>query len=91
MKNTTGRRVLFTPRQLAEMTGVKIDHILAWIHSGELKASNTAKDANGQRPRWRIHIDDLRAFLDARANQKMEAIQPVKRRRRNRPKPKQWV
>jgi hypothetical protein len=37
--------------------------VLAWIRSGELKASNLSK---GSRPRYRVTPDDLAAFLKSR-------------------------
>ncbi len=50
-----------TPPQLAKDYGVNPDKVLAWIHSGELRAVNVAAKPNG-RPRWRIKAEDLEAF-----------------------------
>jgi excisionase family DNA binding protein len=83
-------REFFTPPQISAMTGMKQDNILDLIHRGELKAYNTALDPNGQRPRWRISRADLEAFLESRANKKPDSVQPVRRRRKSKPR-RQWV
>jgi excisionase family DNA binding protein len=55
-----------TPPEVARRIGVMPDKILAWIHSGELRAINAATSLSG-RPRYRISPEDLEAFLAARA------------------------
>ncbi len=55
-----------TPPQIADRLGVSVDKVLAWIHSGELKAANLATHSGG-RPRWRVDPADLEAFLERRA------------------------
>ena len=56
-----------TPREICERLGIGMEPVLAWIHRGELRAANVSNSPS--RPRWRIAIGDLQAFLDARSNQ----------------------
>ncbi len=53
------------PREVAERLGLSVDHVLGLIRSGVLRASNVGV---GRRPRWRVALVDLMAFLDQRAN-----------------------
>lgn len=53
----------FTVQAAAEILDVDDEQILAWIHSGQIKAANVAKDPNGKRPRWRISESELGRFL----------------------------
>ena len=55
------------PQEIADSVGVGVDTVLQWINKGLVKASNIAMTRT--RPRWRVHRDDLKAFLDARSNQ----------------------
>ena len=71
-----------TPKDITEQVGVGIEPVLAWIHSGQLKASNVSNSPN--RPRWRIAKTDLQDFLDRRSNQQQGHKTPAKRR----PKPR---
>jgi len=64
---TVADRRFLTPPQIAERFGVSADKVLAWIHSGELRAVNVAEQLGGQRPRWRVSIADLLAFEERRA------------------------
>lgn len=66
------------PPEIAKLLRVGGDAVLRWIHSGELRASDTTM-GRGQRPRWRIHRADLEAFLTRRA-----ATPPPKRAQRPR-------
>ena len=58
-------RKWFTPPQVAERYRVAVDKVLAWIHSGQLRAVNVAARVGG-RPRWRIDESDLLAFEQRR-------------------------
>ncbi len=68
--------IAHTPPNIAEMLGIKVDKVHAWIHAGELKAVNIAQKRSG-RPRWRILDEHLHEFLQSRASTK-----PVRRHRR---------
>ena len=72
----------YTPPQAAELLGVTSDKVLAWIHAGELPASNCAVRANGDRPRWRIPEDELGKFLIRRRHAASTDGERPKRRRR---------
>ena len=72
----------FTPPQAAKLIGVGPEKVLAWIHSGELTATNVAVDADGERPRWRISEDDLAKFLFRRQHPSTHPDATPKRRRR---------
>jgi excisionase family DNA binding protein len=79
MTTSVGCEYLSAPR-VAELLGVGHDRVLAWIHSGELRAANVAVKVGG-RPRRRVSEDDLQAFLARRSGQSPPRI----RRRRQRP------
>lgn len=66
------------PRDICDAIGVGIEPVLAWIHSGQLKASNISNSPI--RPRWRIAKTDLDAFLETRSNQQ-KTKSPVQRLR----------
>ena len=68
------------PREIAQRLGVKMDSVLTWIHSAELRAVNVAA-RQGKKPRWRILESDLAAFLASRAVQ--PPAPPVRRRRKD--------
>lgn len=75
---TTDTRA-FTPPEVAEILGVNADKIRQFIQTGQLKAVNMTLTGRGQRPRYRILPDDLRAFIDARST-KAPAPKPQRRR-----------
>ncbi len=56
----------FSPQEAAEVLGITDDGIVAMIHSGELVATNVARNADAKRPRWRIAEGDLGRFLLSR-------------------------
>jgi hypothetical protein len=56
--------------------GIKPEKVLAWIHSGQLRALNLNTDPKSPRPRWRILSADLEAFERIRCN-----LEPAKRGR----------
>ena len=72
---------LLSPPQIARRLGIKASKVIAWINRGELVASNVAASSAG-RPRWRISLESLNAFLQARASK------PPAAQRRARRKPK---
>jgi hypothetical protein len=78
----TMTRVFYTPPQLQKLSGIKMDNLLEFIRTGELKAYNTALDPNGKRPRWRIWKSDWEAFLESRANAPAPPPMPKRKRRR---------
>jgi hypothetical protein len=53
-----------TPPEAAQFVGVAPETVIDWIKTGFLKASNVAKR---ERPSYRIMPEDLRGFLDDRA------------------------
>jgi predicted site-specific integrase-resolvase len=68
-----------TPRTICESLDIGIEPVLAWIHSGQLRASNISNSP--LRPRWRIAKDDLKTFLEHRSNQQKGHDRPAARRR----------
>lgn len=67
-KRDSSPKEYLTPRLICERLGVGVEPVLAWIHSGQLKAFNIS--SSSLRPRWRISKTDFQAFLDARSNQR---------------------
>lgn len=63
-------------RDVGKRHDVRDDHVLHWIHTGQLRAVNIAKDPNGQRPRWRILEEDLAAFEATRSTSDTVAPRP---------------
>ena len=79
MANPNARPTI-SPADLARHWGIKIDKVLNWISSGQLKAVNVAANASGK-PRYRIDAEALAAFKAARTL----ATPEPRRRRRSRP------
>ena len=57
------QRDTLTPSEVAKQLKKSPDAVLAWIKSGELKASNLA---TGRKPRWTVTKSDLAAFLKSK-------------------------
>ena len=55
-----------TPPQVAKRLRVSPDKVLAWIRSSELRAVNVAT-RDSTRPRYRVTINDLKAFEERRS------------------------
>lgn len=55
--------VVMTPPEVAKQLRCRASQVLTWIRSGQLKAANLSKSS---RPRYRVHPDDLVAFLKSR-------------------------
>jgi excisionase family DNA binding protein len=71
----------YTIRDICNRFGVHEQTVLAWIHSGELKAVNVGRAPGKKKPRWRITQEALDAFEALRA-----ATPPApKTRRRKKP------
>jgi excisionase family DNA binding protein len=67
-------------RDLSERYGVTEHTVLAWIHSGELRAVNVGRRPGAKKPRWRIPATAVEAF------EQLRAPGPLPRRaRRHRP------
>jgi hypothetical protein len=55
-----------TPADVAaKVNARKVDLVLGWIHTGQLRATNIGSNPTG-RPTWRIDPADLATFLDSR-------------------------
>jgi excisionase family DNA binding protein len=74
-------RVL-TPPEVADQLRVSPDKVLTWIRSGELRAVNVVKRVGG-RPRYRVSVDDLAAFMERRAV--VPEVKVARRRKRRDP------
>jgi excisionase family DNA binding protein len=68
---------VMTVRQVANQLAVDTATVTGWIRTGQLKASNVGKGLI--RPRWRVALGDLKAFL---ARRQVQADPPAARRRR---------
>ena len=60
-------RRFYSPAQVADALGIDSEGVLEFIHSGELKASNVARNLASSRPRWRISHDEFDRFVASRA------------------------
>ena len=67
-----------SPPEVAAYFGVKVDKVLHWIRTGELRAINTAMNPGG-RPRFRVLEKDLADFENRRAGH----VEPTPRPRIN--------
>jgi excisionase family DNA binding protein len=70
----------FTPPELARRWGVHRSKVLAWLRTGELRGINLATRRGG-RPRWRIPLDAVLAFEQARSAMPQPAPAPRRRRK----------
>lgn len=68
-------------RDLCERYGVTVHTVLGWIRSGELRAVNVGRRLGAKKPRWRITVEALEAFEQART----ATPPPPRARRRKRP------
>jgi len=66
------QRTKLTPNDIAKAWGIARETVVSWIRSGELAAINVA--ALSRQPRFRIDVEDLRAFeLKRRVGQTSKA------------------
>jgi hypothetical protein len=70
----------FTVNQIAIDLGVDPGKVLSWIHGGELRAINVAKNSRG-RPRWRIPAQAWDEFQQSRSSTAATRPPQTKRRR----------
>jgi hypothetical protein len=56
------QKQIYTVKDLQLRYGVGESTVLAWIHSGELKAINVGVEPGKRRPRWRITAEAVQAF-----------------------------
>jgi len=75
----TSARRYRTPPTVARELAVNVSKVLCWIRSGQLVAINVVERLGG-RPRWRIAIADLEAFLASRTAR--PATKTTRRRRK---------
>jgi excisionase family DNA binding protein len=52
----------YSVKDLTQIYGVTENTVLAWIHSGELKAVNVGRKLSAKKPRWRITQEALDGF-----------------------------
>jgi len=71
---------MLTVKTVADRLGVQVHAVLKWLHTGELAGVNLARDAAGERPRWRIPEPALSSFLAARTRQPPLLRAPRRRR-----------
>lgn len=69
----------YRPQDIAEHLGVGVYKVMGWIRRGELKAYNISNSAI--KPRWRIKLSDVEAFMEGRSN-RINLVPKQKRRRR---------
>jgi excisionase family DNA binding protein len=74
-------RPWLTPPEVAAELGIEPGKVIAWIHSGELPASDIT-EKRGERPRWRIRRTDLDDFLRRRQVHQPSESPPNPARRR---------
>jgi excisionase family DNA binding protein len=58
--------VYYRPVEISHRLGINVSKVLSWIRCGDLRAVNVVGKLGG-RPRWRISVADLDAFLETRA------------------------
>jgi len=68
-----------TPREIAESYGVNQSKVLAWIHSGQLRAVDVSSNPGSGRPRWRV---SPAALADWEVSRTCSPPEPKARRRR---------
>ena len=83
-----------TPLQVAQRLGVGVVVVRRWIELGHLRAIDAAvQPGPHKRRRWRISIEDLAAFEQARANGALVAVAAaISRAKPDRPKEAtEWI
>jgi excisionase family DNA binding protein len=70
-----------SPDDVARQYGVTVPTVLAWIHSGELRALNVSRNAASKKPRWRVTLAALERFEQVRTATPQP--QPSRRRRQS--------
>lgn len=74
-------RTKLRPPEIAQRFGVDVKKVLAWIHSGELRAINAAEKADGDKPRFLVDVADLEEFERRRAVVPAPKVKRQKKRR----------
>ena len=82
MTDPIADRPYLTPPQFARLLAIRVEKVIDWIHSGELRASNVAANPNGLRPRWRIPREEVQRFLLLRSNAPAPPPLPKRKPRR---------
>ena len=72
--------VTYSPAEVAQRFGCKVDKVLAWIASRELVAVNAATSRSAKKPRWRISPQALEDFERERTT--LPKVKTVTRRRK---------
>lgn len=67
-----------TVPQVAEMLGVGANKVLAWIHSGDIIATDLSQSQNS-RPRWHIATAEVERFIASRRS--VPAVKTAPKRR----------
>ena len=75
------QKLYLSPPQLARKWGTNVDKVLHFLNSGELVGVNLAKDANGPKKRWKIHILEIESFESRRSS--APPLPKQRRRRKN--------
>jgi hypothetical protein len=57
---------MLTVRDIQRRYAVTVHTVLGWIRSGELRAVNVGRRPGAKKPRWRITVEALAAFEQAR-------------------------
>lgn len=73
----------YTIKDICNRFSVNEHTVLAWIHSGELKAVNVGVAPGKKKPRWRITQPALDSFMALRAA--TPAPSPPRNRRKQQP------
>lgn len=71
--------------EVAEQLGVSLRTVQTWVDNGELRAVNVSRDPKSKRPRLRVRLLDLDAFLARRTSAPAAAVPTPSRRRRHMP------
>lgn len=74
-------QVMLSPDEVGRRWDTGADKVYAFIRTGELRAVNLAVKRNGQRPRWRIPLEEVLRFEEARTS--TVPLEPQRRRRRS--------
>lgn len=64
-----------TAKQFAEHMDVPLPKVYAWILSGELRALDVSLKPGCGNPRWRIPVEAIKEFEEARSNRQPAAPQ----------------
>lgn len=68
-----------TPAQVADRYSVGVGRVIDWIKRGELRGVNVSSSLRSRKPQYRIPVEAVETFEQARTTRPRPATRPAKR------------